>query len=250
MSRNFELLERLQQDRELFTIPPLTRENSTSGSRTNGTTSLLDPDTFAREEVLRLVQSLFLASNGNGQERPRRVVFCGIDKGDGSRLLCTRVARSLAEQVQSPVCIMDANQRVPGASRLFDPALFSDLRKSGQESQQGVAQRILDNLWLVNGDSLSANGDPTLDQLQASIRNVINHFTYVIISAPPVGQYSDAVVLGQMTDGVVLVLEANTTRRAAARRAKLALEAGNVQVLGSVLNNRTFPIPDRIYRLL
>jgi protein-tyrosine kinase len=48
----------------------------------------------------------------------------------------------------------------------------------------------------------------------------------------------------------VLVLEANSTRRVAARKAKQALEAANVRVLGTVLNNRTFPIPEKIYRLL
>ena len=53
-----------------------------------------------------------------------------------------------------------------------------------------------------------------------------------------------------VSDGVVLVLEANSTRRVAARKAQQAVEAANVRVLGTVLNNRTFPIPEKIYRLL
>jgi Mrp family chromosome partitioning ATPase len=36
----------------------------------------------------------------------------------------------------------------------------------------------------------------------------------------------------------------------AARKAKQTLEAANVRVLGTVLNNRTFPIPEKIYRML
>ena len=39
-------------------------------------------------------------------------------------------------------------------------------------------------------------------------------------------------------------------RAGAARKAKQALEAANVRVLGTVLNNRTFPIPEKIYRML
>jgi len=57
-------------------------------------------------------------------------------------------------------------------------------------------------------------------------------------------------VLGQGTDGVVLVLEANVTRRVAALSAKESLEAAGVRLLGTVLNNRTFPIPDKLYRNL
>jgi len=48
----------------------------------------------------------------------------------------------------------------------------------------------------------------------------------------------------------VLVLEANATRKDAARRVKEILDAANVRVLGVVLNNRTFPIPDAIYQRL
>jgi len=49
---------------------------------------------------------------------------------------------------------------------------------------------------------------------------------------------------------VVLVLEANATRRVAALSAKEALEAAGVRLLGTVLNDRTFPIPEKLYRKL
>jgi hypothetical protein len=56
--------------------------------------------------------------------------------------------------------------------------------------------------------------------------------------------------IGTRAHGAILVLEANSTRRVATRKAKQALEATNVRVLGIVLNNRTFPILKRIYQLL
>jgi len=57
-------------------------------------------------------------------------------------------------------------------------------------------------------------------------------------------------LLGQLADGMILVLEAHNTRRVAARRTKEILEASNVRLLGTVLNGRTFPVPERIYRKL
>ena len=53
-----------------------------------------------------------------------------------------------------------------------------------------------------------------------------------------------------MADGVVLVIEANSTRREAARMAKETFESANVKLLGAILNNRTFPIPESLYRKL
>jgi Mrp family chromosome partitioning ATPase len=50
-----------------------------------------------------------------------------------------------------------------------------------------------------------------------------------------------------MADGAVLVLEAHTTRRESARKAKECLEGANVKLLGAVLNKRTYPLPEVLY---
>jgi len=243
MSKNFDVLLQLQQDRTLFSVPPVTKTVSRGGRPANGKLSLRDPDGFAREEILRLVHCLFLATNGNASRR--QVVFCGIDEADGSHLLSALVARCLSEEVPSQICIVDANLRSPSPKPLLEePDPEYDNTRKGH-------RRIAENLWLASCDSLTANGGAsTLDQMRVMIKDLRDEFEHVVSNAPPVGLYSDAALLGQSADGLVLVLEANSTRRVAARKAKLALEASNVLVLGTVLNNRTFPIPEKIYRLL
>jgi len=49
---------------------------------------------------------------------------------------------------------------------------------------------------------------------------------------------------------MVLVVEANSTRRVAAQKVKERLHAANARLLGTVLSGRTFPIPDMIYKKL
>jgi len=75
-------------------------------------------------------------------------------------------------------------------------------------------------------------------------------FDYVMIDAPPLNSYSEGVALGQFADGLVLVLEANSTRRDATARIAERLHSMQVQILGAVLNKRTFPIPASLYRRL
>jgi Mrp family chromosome partitioning ATPase len=53
-----------------------------------------------------------------------------------------------------------------------------------------------------------------------------------------------------LTDGFVLILEANVTRREAALKVSENLRASGIQVLGAVLNKRTFPIPESLYHKL
>jgi non-specific protein-tyrosine kinase len=57
----------------------------------------------------------------------------------------------------------------------------------------------------------------------------------VLFDAPPVIAVADASVLGTRVDGVLLVVEANHTRREHAKRAKQQLEKLNIRVIGAVL---------------
>jgi Mrp family chromosome partitioning ATPase len=73
-------------------------------------------------------------------------------------------------------------------------------------------------------------------------------FSYVVVYGPQLSLLVDAMLRGQMADGVILILESKVTRRETARRAKENLVAANVKILGAVLNNHTFSIPESLYK--
>jgi Mrp family chromosome partitioning ATPase len=56
--------------------------------------------------------------------------------------------------------------------------------------------------------------------------------------------------MSQFADGIILVLSARYTRRAVARKIKDSLEGKRGRILGIVLSDRVFPIPQAIYRRL
>jgi Mrp family chromosome partitioning ATPase len=60
----------------------------------------------------------------------------------------------------------------------------------------------------------------------------------------------EAMLVGTLVDGAVMVVQANVTRREAAKRVADDLRAASARLLGAVLSNRTFPIPAPIYRRL
>jgi Mrp family chromosome partitioning ATPase len=51
-------------------------------------------------------------------------------------------------------------------------------------------------------------------------------------------------------DGVVLVVEANSTSRALAQETKIAFETAGANLLGAVLHNRDFAVPRAIESIL
>jgi capsular exopolysaccharide synthesis family protein len=251
MSKNFELL----QQAELPSIPAVsTREISSvqAGPYTSGAkkdhSHRFNLNRIAEEESLRLVQTVFLGANA-----PRVVMFAGIDAGNGCSHICAEAAEILATNVLGSVCLVDGNLRTPSLPEFFGVSnhhgLTDSLRNTGAIREFAKKLR-LDNLWLLSSGSLAGDSSVLLnsESLKTRIAELRKEFDYVLIDSPPLSSYSDGIVLGQLADGVVLVLEANATRREVAMRVADSLRAKEVKVLGAVLNKRTFPIPDAVYK--
>ncbi len=79
--------------------------------------------------------------------------------------------------------------------------------------------------------------------LRARLAELRLEFDYTVLQGPAAGAGSEAALLGATCDGMVLVLQANATRRATAQRVKETLHSANARLLGTVLSERTFPIP-------
>jgi succinoglycan biosynthesis transport protein ExoP len=199
----------------------------------------------AHQQMIKLSQRLFLAGPASQQV----VVFSAVEPGNGCTFICARTAEILAADPENSVCLIDANFRSPGLHHEFEGTL-----KHSPEQEWALTRIRGMNLWFLSyrpsstgGDELTAGG---LDRFQTTISELRKEFTHVLIDAPPLTGCADAAILGRMADGLVMVLEANDTRRESAQKAKEMLEANGVQLLGAVLNKRTFPIPEPLYRRL
>lgn len=205
----------------------------------------------ATEQVLKLVRSIFLFQNAHS---PRVVVFSSVE-GTGSSEICLHAAQLLAAHVAARVCLVSANLHPPHPSSLAgQPDKWYGLAEAVTSSdpvKDFVVRTNYKNLWLMPPGSPAAPSNLLLaDRLRARMMELKDEFDYVLIDAPPVTASPNAVVLGQVADGVILILEANSTRRETARVVKETFERASVRLLGAVLNNRTFPIPETLYRKL
>jgi capsular exopolysaccharide synthesis family protein len=251
MSRNFELIRETEKVRDTNPNPGYRPAGMPGNGNGNGHHSgaVLDLDKVAREESLKLVQRVFLLQAG---EPPHTVAFAGVDHGNGCSRTCVSVAQILAEKVPGTVCVVDANLRSPSLPRYFNVANHHGLTDAllGDEPIRNYAQQLRpENLWLITCGSLATDSPNLLssDRLKKRLAELREEFDFVLIDAPPLRQYADAIAVGQLAEGLVLVLEANSTRRESALEVINSLRSAQVQVLGAVLNKRTFPIPESLY---
>ena len=246
MSKNFEILTHVEEERELFRV--------VTKNAPKVATKCVPPrlGSVTREEVAKLVQRVFCLS-GNGVA-PRAVVFCGIEHGDGASWICAQVARAVAAQGAAAVCAVDANLRSPGLHTYLGTTNRCGLAEAIRET--GPIRKFLEPGPMVNLSVLPAgvNADPSLllisERLRERVAELRSEFDYLIFDVPPATHSNDAAALGRLVDGVVLVVGAGSTRRETARKAKETLEKGQVHLLGTVLNGREFPIPSALYRRL
>jgi len=248
MSRNFDLLQRDIAGPKPPPSPPRPVPQETR-SRNPRERHLL-----ADDEVMKLVQQVFIIP-GSAQA-PGAVAFCGVYSGDGCSWVCAHAAEMLAEHGDGSVCIVDANLRTPSLHDYFrfeNGKGFADgVKEEGRPMREFARRASGRHLWLITAGTVGRepNGSFNPVRLRARITELRSEFDHVLIDTPPVHSYGDAILLSQLTDGVVLVVGSNSTRREPARIAKESFEAAKIPILGAVLNKRTFPIPEALYRKL
>jgi Mrp family chromosome partitioning ATPase len=245
MSKNFELMRRAATH-DFFNVadgPALVPPKAPA--------PFAVPKEPADPEIAKLVQRLFFqAGAGKG---PRVVSFSGIASDDRSSWICASAGEALAERAGGSVCIVDAN--------LWSPQLHLH---ANADSHNGLAEALagrdpirtfavpLDgkNFWLIPAGSPRPGYYTSVERYRERIADLREAFDYVLISAPALTRETEATLVGQLADGAVLIVEANATRRETVRRAKEHLESAHVRLLGAVLDQRTFPIPENLYRKL
>ena len=250
MSKNYELLQ--QAEFALGSAPTFATGKSSvaaeSVARAGEDALFVEP--AIREEALKLVQRLFLNPD---QAAPRSVLFAAVDASIGCNWLAAVTAKVLARIVSGSVCLVEGNFRSPSLPGMLgvdsDRGFVDALRQEGP-LREFARQSVPDNLWVlpsgvpVPDSTVLLNSDP----MKERFGQLRTEFDYVVVNAPSLVAFADGIILGRMVDGVVLVLEANATRREAAVRVTENLRAANIPVLGAVLNNRTFPIPAAVYK--
>jgi Mrp family chromosome partitioning ATPase len=255
MSRNFELLQRIEQERDMddskaakvhqaFGLPD-------SLAATSSKAELKTPKIQQSEHkhLAVLVERLFLDVNA-----PKAVVFSAVNPGDGCSWIASRVAVQLAAMVCGSVCLVDGNISSPTLHRQFgvENSILSKDSSFQRTSTLNSAQQVSPaNLWLTESPSQVVSSDGrSLISASASVNKLRSQYDYVVIDAPALQLGPEAILLAQGADGIVVVVGANSSCREVCRRVAREIQLSKVRILGTVLNKQVCPVPALIERRL
>lgn len=237
---------------EQFEARSLTAEWKQSETLTRGVS--LDATLFEELDEFRQLQENVMLQRVN---RPfHSLAVCKANAGEGSSRIASHLAVAFAQDPRARIALIDADLRHPSLHRLLhvsrEDGLYETLMEGAASAKDRLKATMLPNL------SVMTSGDPIVSRVLpfaaadfADILQVLTtQFSMVIVDTPPILADATASVLASQCDGTLLVTRSEQTRWEVAQEAQARLRTAGAHVIGAVLNQRKYPIPDFLYKRL
>ena len=194
----------------------------------------------AISEAFRTLRTSVLLSTA---ERPPQVLLVtSAQPSEGKTATTLNLAVTLAQK-GSRVLLIDSDLRRPGlakALKLRNQNGLAEILTGACEFDESLLQKVegLDSLSLLPAGPYPPNPAELLCSMKMEnlIKTLRDRFDHLVLDSPPVLPITDATILSNLVDGVIMVVECEATTRAALSRACRVIEHAGGKILGTVLN--------------
>ena len=204
------------------------------------------------------VQFLLARVQAEGSRRTGGAVvaFTSANPGEGVSHVVQYFAEKLSSHTGKPTLVVDSERlrslcvndllNMPGIPASNVWSVPNEVRSVNNRHGNGNG----------NGNGTSKLLDPEQSrQLESETGLALLHargaiFDYTLIDCPSISASYEAAMLAPDVDGVVLVVEADRTKRDQIFRARQTIEMAKGNLIGMVLNRRRHVVPEWVYRRL
>lgn len=243
MSKTFEALKKAEKEKK-----PQIKKRPDKKQKT-GLTSF-NSDVRITEELKNIkhyIRSL------KDQGSIKTLLFTASNPGEGTSTILVNFAKEMAISGDK-VIIVDTNLRTPILHELINVENIDGISEAIDKKKspiETIQKTDIENLRIIT------HGKQTNETLTGfstdTIKLIINelslHADWILFDSPPIHKYSDAAVLANEVDGVIMVVQAEKTKWEVAQSAKDKINKSNTKILGAILNKKQFHIPNIIYKL-
>ncbi len=174
------------------------------------------------------------------EQGPQSIVITSSGPHEGRSGTAANLAVSMAQSGKS-VLVLDADLHNPNQHKLFkldNTQGLSNALVEEQDYRDYIRETTVLGLSVLTAGPIPHNPADLLGSVRMKrlIEAASKQFDRIIIDTPPVIAFSDAAILAQNADGVILVLASGEVNKDYARTAKEQLENVGAKILGVVLN--------------
>jgi len=178
-----------------------------------------------------------------GVETPlRTLLVTSPSPSDGKTTVVANLASVIAQSGRN-VVIVDADLRRPRIHKLFQLSnrvgLTDQFIRMQDRFDGSLKSTEVTNLHAITSGNLPPNPSELLSSGRMSeiLKQLSEQFNTVIIDSPPTLLVTDAMVLAQRVDGVLMVVKPSVTKWASLRQAIEQLQRVKANLLGVVVND-------------
>ena len=171
---------------------------------------------------------------------PKVVLVTSSVKGEGKTTTSSNL--SLAYAKMGKTLLIDADLRRPRVHKVSDiessTGLVSFVAGTAKISECIVQDKIEENLYVMVAGDTPPNPLELLSskRMRKTLEKLQEKYDYIVIDAAPILPASDALVLGQLADAVIMVVKADSTHSHIPLDAIKRLQSANVGVTGLVFS--------------
>ncbi len=215
------------------------KNNQEQGSFMNTRRQILNKNSsFVVQEAYKTLRTnvrFFLQGHGC-----KKLCITSSAAGEGKSITLVNLAISFAE-AGDKVLLIDADLRRPAVARLLmekaTPGL-SNVLAGLCEIDEAIRKDIYPNLDILFSGETPPNPSELLgnDQMQKLIESMSKRYDYILVDTPPVNVVSDACIVSNLVDGILLLVRKDSTKKDAVKRAVEKLRFTGSKPIGFVLN--------------
>ncbi|MDN4523942.1 CpsD/CapB family tyrosine-protein kinase [Fictibacillus fluitans] len=174
--------------------------------------------------------------------RLQTILVTSSVSGEGKSTTVANLGVVLAQQGKR-VLLIDGDLRKPTVHYTFMVSNIHGLTNvlTRQTSLEGaVVKTDVDGLDVLTSGPIPPNPSELLNSkaMEVLMEEAMSKYDYVLFDSPPVLAVTDAQVLANRCDGVVLVTSSGKTEKEAAMKGKELLDHAQAKILGVVLNQK------------
>jgi succinoglycan biosynthesis transport protein ExoP len=207
------------------------------------------PQSQMAESYRALRTSLLLSNLGTP---PKVIMITSARPQEGKTTTSINTAIVLAQKGVR-VLLIDADLRRPSVHKTLGMGPRSGLSNvlTGSSTLENTITRspILSNLFILPAGTPPPNPAELLasSNMRDLLTDLREKYDHIVIDTPPTLSVTDAVVLSQRMDAIILVIRSSQTTKQALRRSRDILAQVNAKITGVLLNAVDLTSPDYYY---
>jgi polysaccharide biosynthesis transport protein len=204
----------------------------------------LDPKSVAAECCRSIRTNILFMSPDNP---PRTIVVTSPSPQEGKTTTAINLGVTMAE-AGGRVLIVDTDMRRPRLHRSFgvpNQVGISSLIVAKATLEEAIKRTDVPNLDVLTCGPVPPNPSELLhtDRFKTVLADCAKRYDRIILDSPPTSAVTDPAVLGNLADGVVLVIKAGETTRDSGMHARRQLVSAKARLLGVIVNAIDFSNP-------